>query len=88
MAGMNAMCDLAMLEKNAFIDLRHNVWSHPLYPTAKLEFVPDPAVRLISARYAGWIINAAIKDMMLREKYETSAFFGWYRGLGVGRVLL
>ena len=88
MAGVNAMRDLALLAKNDFIDLRHNVWTHPLYPTAKLEVVPDPAVRMISARYAGWIINAAIKDMMIRETYETSAFFGWYRHVGIGRVLV
>ncbi|KAL8790931.1 MAG: hypothetical protein Q9213_000356 [Squamulea squamosa] len=85
MASVAAMRELAQLNINSFIG-NTKTWSHPGYPGASVTMQGQGGKRS-SIRFAMWLIQASIKDTMLRERYQTAVFFGWYHGARIGRVI-
>ncbi|KAL8948178.1 MAG: hypothetical protein Q9222_005611 [Ikaeria aurantiellina] len=85
MACVAAMHDLALLEINTPVSTTQT-WTHPEYPGVILSFDDDKPAEL-TARWAMFLLHAGIQDMMKRGLYETSIFFGAYRGHSVGKVL-
>lgn len=61
-------------------------WTHPEYPDVALGFAEYNG-KPVTVRWAMFLVYAAIKDMMLRDRYERSTFFGYYRDSPIGRVL-
>ncbi|KAI4188450.1 MAG: hypothetical protein L6R41_002129 [Letrouitia leprolyta] len=87
MAGVAAMHDLAMLDRDEHINPTRKR-THPNYPGAFLNFAPfGKEGGRITVRWAMFLVNAATQAMMRQQRYETSVFFGWYKGVGVGSIL-
>ncbi|KAL8846470.1 MAG: hypothetical protein Q9221_008436 [Calogaya cf. arnoldii] len=84
MACVAAMRELALLDRNAYIGETKS-WTHPGYPEATV-LIEDVGGSRSTVRFAMWIIQAAIKDMMQRSMFQTSAFLGHYRNTIIGRV--
>ncbi|KAL8750822.1 MAG: hypothetical protein Q9184_006284 [Pyrenodesmia sp. 2 TL-2023] len=61
-------------------------WTHPEYPGVALGFAEDNR-KPVMVRWAMFLVYAAIKDMMLRHRYQASVFSGFYRNGPIGRVL-
>ncbi|KAL8925661.1 MAG: hypothetical protein Q9208_003344 [Pyrenodesmia sp. 3 TL-2023] len=61
-------------------------WTHPEYPGVALRFVEEN-MKPVTVRWAIFLVYAAIRDMMLRDRYQASVFFGYYRESPIGRVL-
>ncbi|KAL8770426.1 MAG: hypothetical protein Q9209_003852 [Squamulea sp. 1 TL-2023] len=84
MASVAAMRRLAYLDINSFIG-NTKTWSHPEYPGVSVTMRGEEG-RGSSVRFAMWLIQASIKDIMFLERYQTAVFSGWYRGIRVGRI--
>ncbi|KAL8993089.1 MAG: hypothetical protein Q9188_007418 [Gyalolechia gomerana] len=85
MACVAALQELAMLDFDTTVSSDKR-WTHPNYPGVFLSVYGQPSTPL-TVRWAIFLIHAGIRDMMLRERYETGIFFGWYRDVRLGRVL-
>ncbi|KAL8998626.1 MAG: hypothetical protein Q9169_002377 [Polycauliona sp. 2 TL-2023] len=84
MACVAAMHELALLDMNTSIGQRRR-WTHPNYPGVIVSMEEHQGSRS-TARFAMWLIQAAIRDMMLRQTYQPSELRGQYRKVPIGRV--
>ena len=84
MACVAAMHELALLEMDSFIG-DNRIWFHPGYPEVSVTMVEVEGCRS-TARWAMWIIQAAIRDIMIRSRYQTAEFLGQYRKVKIGIV--
>ncbi|KAL8671952.1 MAG: hypothetical protein Q9168_003578 [Polycauliona sp. 1 TL-2023] len=84
MACVAAMHELALLEKDSFIG-DNRIWFHPGYPEVSVTMVEVEGCRS-TARWAMWLIQAAIRDIMIRSRYQTAEFLGQYRKVKIGIV--
>ncbi|KAL8927101.1 MAG: hypothetical protein Q9172_001523 [Xanthocarpia lactea] len=84
MAAVAAMHELASLNFNSSIRTP-STWTHPDYPGVNVTLHGDGRERP-TVRFAMWIIHAGIKDMMVRDRYATAVFMGFYREVEIGRV--
>lgn len=84
MACVAAMRELALLDMNSNIG-RTKTWTHPGYPEVSV-LMEEVGGSRSTVRFAMWLIQAAIKDIMVRQRYQTSAFLGQYRNVIIGRV--
>ncbi|KAL8648697.1 MAG: hypothetical protein Q9226_005894 [Calogaya cf. arnoldii] len=84
MACVAAMRELALLDKNAYLG-EIKSWTHSGYPEVTV-LIEDVGGSRSTVRFAMWVIQAAIKDMMQRSMFQTSAFLGHYRNTIIGRV--
>ncbi|KAI4179169.1 MAG: hypothetical protein LQ346_007250 [Caloplaca aetnensis] len=85
MAGVAAMRDLAMMGFDDPVSTTQQ-WTHPEYPGVTVAFAEDNG-KPVRVRWAMFLVHASIKDMMLRDVYQASVFFGYYRRRPIGRVL-
>ncbi|KAL8709703.1 MAG: hypothetical protein Q9220_005643 [cf. Caloplaca sp. 1 TL-2023] len=85
MASVAAMYDLALLGIDIPIRVTQT-WTHPDYPGVILSFDYETTFEL-TARWAMFLVYSGIRDMLERGLYETSIFFGSYRGRQVGKVM-
>ncbi|KAI4268101.1 MAG: hypothetical protein LQ337_008039 [Flavoplaca oasis] len=84
MACIAAMHDLVLLNWDSYIgDSR--TWTHPNYPEVSV-IVDDVGGSKCTVRFALWLMQAAIRDMMIRNRYRTAAFLGRYQRVLVGRL--
>ncbi|KAL8856137.1 MAG: hypothetical protein Q9178_007262 [Gyalolechia marmorata] len=84
MASVAAMHKLASLNFGSSIR-NPSTWTHPDYPGVNITMHGDEGERP-TVRFAMWLIQAAIKDMMVRDRYATAVFIGFYREVQIGRV--
>ncbi len=84
MACVAAMRDLAFLDIDSYLGSKKS-WTHAGYPGVSVTVEGEGGTRS-TVRFAMWLIQAGIRDIMLRERYETSVFTGWYREVKIGRV--
>ena len=61
-------------------------WSHPAFPGVKLTVLPPPGKRMLSVRFAMWMIHYSIRCMMVEKKYS-GEFLSLYRGEMIGKVV-
>lgn len=85
MAGVSAMRELALLDINSLVSDTEK-WTHPDYPGVVVSLAGERGERL-TVRWAMWLVHAGVKDMMLRTRYQTSTFFGWFRDVKIGHVM-
>ena len=84
MACIAAMHELALLDWNTYISTERT-WTHPNSPKASL-ILDNVGGSRCTVRFALWLIQAAIRHMMIQHRYQTSAFLGRYRKVLIGRV--
>ncbi len=84
MATVAAMHELASLNFDSSIR-NPSTWTHPNYPGVNVTIHGEGAERP-TVRFAMWLIHAGIKDMMVRDRYATAVFIGFYREVQIGRV--
>lgn len=85
MACVAAMCELAHLDINSYMRNEES-WTHPEHPQVSVTVYGVGGARQ-SVRFATFLIQAGIKDMMIRQRYEKAVFFGWYREVNIGYVV-
>ena len=84
MAAIRAMRELS--KRDFEIDnIPETTWSHPLFPGAKLKVRPAPGKRLLSVRFAMWMILYSIRCMILEKSYS-GEFLNLYKGEMIGYV--
>ncbi|KAL8699146.1 MAG: hypothetical protein Q9201_006174 [Fulgogasparrea decipioides] len=85
MVFMAAMRQLAL---SRFEDLLPDglSWQHERYPGVVLLLEPPQGSRTISVRFALWTVNAALRDMMFRDRFKKMELLATYRGVRIGTV--
>ncbi|KAL8932087.1 MAG: hypothetical protein Q9216_006967 [Gyalolechia sp. 2 TL-2023] len=87
MACVAALHALAVLDRDSTVSADEK-WTHPDYPGVVLYVAEDPKSPItMTARWATFLINAGIRDMMLRQRYESAIFWGWFRDVRVGSAI-
>ena len=84
MACIAAMHDLALLNWNSYIG-EPRTWTHPGFPEVSV-IMDNVGGSKSTVRFALWLMQAAIRDMMIRNTYRTAAFLGRYRKVLIGRL--
>ncbi|KAL8884607.1 MAG: hypothetical protein Q9215_007386 [Flavoplaca cf. flavocitrina] len=84
MACIAAMHDLALLNWNSYIG-EPRTWTHPGFPEVSV-IMDDVGGSKSTVRFALWLMQAAVRDMMFRNRYRTAAFLGRYRKVLIGRL--
>ncbi|KAL8892969.1 MAG: hypothetical protein Q9192_005545 [Flavoplaca navasiana] len=84
MACIAAMHDLALLNWNSYIG-EPRTWTHPGFPEVSV-IMDDVGGSKSTIRFALWLMQAAIRDMMIRNSYRTAAFLGRYQRVLIGRL--
>ncbi|KAL8687727.1 MAG: hypothetical protein Q9224_005066 [Gallowayella concinna] len=79
-----AMQEIAHLDTDAYVSNTKS-WVHPEYPGVALSVLAEGG-RTMSVRFARWLIHAAMRDMMFRDRYEMSVSRGWYREDFIGGI--
>ncbi|KAL8724330.1 MAG: hypothetical protein Q9181_006874 [Wetmoreana brouardii] len=59
-------------------------WQHPRYPGVVLSLGPPLGKHKISVRFALWTVNAALRDMMFRDRFQEMEIFTTYKGNPIG----
>ncbi|KAL8734994.1 MAG: hypothetical protein Q9166_001119 [cf. Caloplaca sp. 2 TL-2023] len=85
MASVAAMRELAHLNINSYIS-NAQAWTHQEYPGVSIT-VWGEGGRRSTVRFAMFMVQAGIRDMMIRNRYQTSIFFGWFRDARIGRIV-
>lgn len=83
MACIAAMQDLAMRDIDSMVSGGER-WTHPDYPGASVFVTGETSTRMMKVRWAMFLINGGLDDMMYHHKYEFAIFHGWYRKVKVG----
>ena len=85
MAAIRAMRELS--KRDFEIDnIPETSWSHPLFPGAKLTVRPAPGKRLLSVRFAMWMILYSTRCMIIEKKYS-GEFLSLYKRNMIGYVV-
>ncbi|CAF9923168.1 MAG: hypothetical protein HETSPECPRED_005260 [Heterodermia speciosa] len=86
MAAIRALHDLASrdFEEDS---IPGTSWSHPLFPEVKLTVRPAPGKRLLSVRFAMWIILFSTRCLIEENKYS-GEFLNLYRNEPIGYMVV
>ena len=85
MAAIRAVRELSSrdFEKD---NIPETTWSHPLFPGAKLTVRPAPGKRVLSVRFAMWMILYTTRGMIMEKRYS-GEFLSLYKREMIGYVV-
>ncbi|KAL8700632.1 MAG: hypothetical protein Q9201_005349 [Fulgogasparrea decipioides] len=85
MVCIRAMRDLAVKAFDQKVSAL-SIWVHPKFPGAAVAAGPSSPAAVTTVRFLMWLLLCAIRDMMARNRFQTSEFKGQYLGRDVGVV--
>lgn len=88
MACVTAMQNLALRDIDSMVSSDEK-WTHPDYPGVYVSVIGEgrTSKTYIKVRWAMFLINGGIKDMLVRQRYELAVYYGYYQSVKVGTAI-